>query len=519
MSRLNLEPWHEPTCCICGKLVDERKRGFRCISTQPGTTVSTTISTLPVHNANSFPSDYLIHDFCLLIFERACPRFVEHLRYVITTAWLTSPVDAQNFHGLSSLDAGALVSMFGFNSSDRISKKSTDFSKLIDRVFKLPVELYEAIFSNCQHSNALMITACEKPDLFMQLIKRDIVRTRITMCIQAAPLLVSNSSHEVFTENFVKLAQNMEAEFISIAGDEYLRSIRQRSLSPGTVHFNIKNGQPQLLALLVNSLGILNIAFEVDAKGLYKWIRPDIRKHNIVLDIRKFTAIWVVSDPLKCRMISTDLPGHNIAQPRPILPCALRSWAPLPTASDPQDYLQVSGYVEASTINFSNLDKVYLSYDMSLALVGIFTEAGKGRVEVRLEPVATIQDRDGEFLPSAGPLVVEEIKTERCRGLCEDIQGDSSEDILRSIDLYNVASYLEIGIRRQKHNGPLVVIKFSLPLEDCFGFQMDNNTFIRASSVCELCEKHTILGNVQNWKKEEPLRLRLEYWLDPQFDI
>lgn len=84
-------------------------------------------------------------------------------------------------------------------------------------------------------------------------------------------------------------------------------------------------------------------------------------------------------------MISSDLPGHNISYPRPILPCALGSWAPLPAASVDNSSLALAGYIKASYIEFCTLDKVYLLFDPSQILVGIFTEPGKGHVEVQLD--------------------------------------------------------------------------------------------------------------------------------------
>jgi len=99
-------------------------------------------------------------------------------------------------------------------------------------------------------------------------------------------------------------------------------------------------------------------------------------------------------------MISPDLPGYNTGYPRPILPCTLGNWAPLPAASVDQSYLVLAGYIKASYVEFNTLNKVYLLFDPSQVLVGIFTEAGKGRVAISLERNArayskTIRDWDG----------------------------------------------------------------------------------------------------------------------------
>lgn len=89
--------------------------------------------------------------------------------------------------------------------------------------------------------------------------------------------------------------------------------------------------------------------------------------------------------PIKCHRISPDLPGHNIGYPRPILPCALRHWAPLPAAATDESFLALPGYIEASYVEFKSLDEVHLLFDQSQVLIGLFTKGGKGRVAVSLE--------------------------------------------------------------------------------------------------------------------------------------
>ncbi|KAF1980392.1 hypothetical protein BU23DRAFT_625798 [Bimuria novae-zelandiae CBS 107.79] len=206
----------------------------------------------------------------------------------------------------------------------------------------------------------------------MQLVKQDAVRKRIATYIQAAPLLHPGTLQEVFTERVVELAEKMKATFVRIAGAEYLQDIGRESSSTDAMYFTIPNGQAQQLALLVDDVGIINIAFRANANGRPDWIRPDV-------------PIRIVSDPIKCHRISPDLPGHNIGFPRPILPCAFGNWAPLPAASVDESVLSLSGYIKASYIEFHTLNKVYLWYNPSQILLGVFAEAGKGRVAVPLE--------------------------------------------------------------------------------------------------------------------------------------
>jgi hypothetical protein len=48
-------------------------------------------------------------------------------------------------------------------------------------------------------------------------------------------------------------------------------------------------------------------------------------------------------------------------------------------------FLALPGYIEASYLEFKSLDEVHLLFDVSQALVGLFTEAAKGCVAVSLK--------------------------------------------------------------------------------------------------------------------------------------
>jgi len=173
---------------------------------------------------------------------------------------------------------------------------SKTFSSLIHAVKVLPLELREIVFSYCQVDLALAITSYNDHSIFTKLVREDITRKRIAACIEVSPLSEPDTIQEIFTEKAVKLSEKLKISFVSIAGQKYLQGIGQDSSSLDTMEITICKGRPQLLALRVDPLGILNVAFEADAKGHLKWARPNTRKHDVVLDIRKFAAIRVVSD-------------------------------------------------------------------------------------------------------------------------------------------------------------------------------------------------------------------------------
>jgi hypothetical protein len=316
MSSDDFEAYHSRRCGLCGCLVNEsHTRSYLAVSTKPGPAtehanisfdqeskcirVDSATSTSWTRFEYAFPGHYLIHTHCLQIFRDACPNSKVPLRYVIASASLVRQVDPHDCRRLSELDAAAIVANFDPAKAQILNNRlhaSDSFSSLICGAIKLPYELRELIFTHCQLDISLAITACKDPEVFMKLVGRDVVRTRMTMCIQAASLLRPDTLQEVFTEKVVALTENMKATFVMISGVEYLQDIGKELPNPKAIGFVIPRGQPQQLALRTNDVGILNIAFGVDAKGHYNWIRPDTRKHDIVLDTRKFTAIRIVFD-------------------------------------------------------------------------------------------------------------------------------------------------------------------------------------------------------------------------------
>jgi hypothetical protein len=236
-----------------------------------------------------------------------CPNSNVPLRYVIASATPTRQVSPRHCHHLSDLDLAALVTNFNPVASPNVKDylhASSSFSHLISRLQDLPPELYVLILSYCQLDLALAVTACKNLYVFMQLVRQDIFRTQFVTCIQAAPLVRPSMLQTIFTEKIVALTEKMKATFVRIAGAEYLQDIVRESSSPEAVDFTIPRCQTQL-ALLVDDVGILNIAFRANAKGHPDWIRSDVRRHNIVLDTRDFSAIRIVSD------VSVDILGQS----------------------------------------------------------------------------------------------------------------------------------------------------------------------------------------------------------------
>jgi hypothetical protein len=317
LSRLDMQAYHSRRCGLCGCLVNERNTtSYRAVSTQPGAaiehaniifdkkskciSIGSVTSTSWTRSSNSLPHHYLLHNHCLRIFRGACSDSEIPLHYVIASASPICQVNPHHCHRLSELDAAALVANFnldGFHNLNHRLHASHEFSNLISRLHELPNELYELVLPYCQADLAVAITACGNPSYFMQLVRQDVARSRITMCIQAASLLCpSTLQQELFTEKVVKLAEKMEATFILTAGAEYLQDIGEESSNPDAIHFTIPTGQPLQLRLLVDERGILNIAFGADIKGRPNWVRPDTREHDVVLDTRKCTAIRIISN-------------------------------------------------------------------------------------------------------------------------------------------------------------------------------------------------------------------------------
>jgi hypothetical protein len=325
MSRLNTQAYHSRSCGFCGCLVNERNTtSYQAVSTQPGPatehanisfdqesksiSIDSHTSTSWARSSNSFPGHYLFHIHCLRIFQNACPDSKVPLRYVIASASPICQVNPHHCHRLSELDAAALVTKFNPHNLEHrlhapflpaalfLPDASDEFSRLIRGVRGLPPELYKPVLSYCQTDLALAMTACVDPKLFMQLVRQDVVRSRVTMCIQAASLCPGPLQQDVFTEKVVELAEKMKATFVPTAGAEYLQDIGEESSNPDAIHFIIPKDQPLQLRLLVDEGGILNVAFGADAKGRPNWVRPDIRQHDIVLDTRKCKAIRIISD-------------------------------------------------------------------------------------------------------------------------------------------------------------------------------------------------------------------------------
>jgi hypothetical protein len=214
-----------------------------------------------VLSGNPVPTFYLVHSHCLRIFQGACPESNIHLRYVIVSA---VPVRATGLHHhcLSDLDAAALVAKFNPDVSDNLKRslESSDcFRGLIRSMQELPAELIQAFLLQCRLDLALALTAYGIHNLFVEMLRRDIVRTRIASCIAAAALLRHSMRQELFTEEIIPLEEKIQATLIQLAGKEYLQDFRKELSSPEAFEFIIPKDQTQQLALLVDDIGVKNI--------------------------------------------------------------------------------------------------------------------------------------------------------------------------------------------------------------------------------------------------------------------
>jgi hypothetical protein len=74
--------------------------------------------------------------------------------------------------------------------------------------------------------------------------------------------------------------------------------------------------------------------------------------------------------------------------------------------------------------------------------------------------------------------------------VCDDVQGFSTPQLFETMDKYHTtAKDYDIGLCRQRNNGPCVAFLFRKPLQDCFSFKIGDLIFTRACSTCELCDK------------------------------
>jgi hypothetical protein len=159
------------------------------------------------------------------------------------------------------------------------------------------MEISEAILLHCQPDIALAIASRTRHSLFMSVIKNDIVRKRIAMCVEAEQLLDTDNNQTRHTERVITLSEKMKATFVCLGGEMYLQSIDKESSCPEAVDVFIERGWPEVLALHVDHFGVRNIAFTLDSTRRPKWIRGDTRIHNIFLDERGvFERIRLISD-------------------------------------------------------------------------------------------------------------------------------------------------------------------------------------------------------------------------------
>jgi hypothetical protein len=240
----------------------------------------------------TLPTLWLIDIRCYNILRYILAASTVSLGTIIPIITPTLLTDLDSHHDLSYLDAAALVTVFGTSKTDM---SITD--RLICAVQELPNEISEDILLRCQPDIALAIASHTRHSLFMSVIRKDIARKRITMCVEAGWLLDSKTRQTHYTERIVTLSAHMKATFVCLGGEMYLQSINKESSCLEALDVFIEDGRPEVLALHVDHFGIRNIAFALDNHRRPIWIRGDTRIHKIFLDEKgEFERIRIVSD-------------------------------------------------------------------------------------------------------------------------------------------------------------------------------------------------------------------------------
>jgi len=307
--------WHLAECGICGCAINQTNiRSYRAISTLPDANITheirrfskdtlvlgAGISYSGVRMQGTSPTWCIVDIRCLNILRCTWAGSTVPLRVLISIVKPALPIVSGNYHALSHLDAAAIVSALGKPRSRKLSKACLTqcISESVFRAIqRLPVEIIEAILQYCEPDLVLAIASRMERSPFDFTAKKDIVRKRIRMCIEAEQLLDSGKDQRLYTERVVTLSEKMKATFVCYGGEMYLGSISKETNCPNAVDIFISKGQPEVLALHTDEFGIRNIAFALDDFRRPKRIRGDARKHHIFLDEgRTFERIRMVSD-------------------------------------------------------------------------------------------------------------------------------------------------------------------------------------------------------------------------------
>jgi hypothetical protein len=353
LSRIQQGSWHTADCRLCGGMVAEDEvKSYGAIRTLPNQDcleeeapivedirvkrirVGTLTSSF-VRFYRTFPGLYLFHRRCYAMIRHAanCEEPRVSLLALVSILAPTTPVDDVESEPLSTLDGDTLATTFNltiqpecrpssplsaFNPTIHLKDRSffpwSAFRDLLALIalrdllafrkllYSTPPEILLLILSKCPAEYALAVTVGLADSYFNKIIRDDLARQRIAVGIQAARLLQDQTHDETYTERYIVLSSRMTAIFVSLGGETYLQDIQEtdshRKPSVHCVDFSL-DGEPQVLALQVDHLGIRNIAFELGGDNQPKWLRDENRLANMFVDrltTGKFSRLRIISD-------------------------------------------------------------------------------------------------------------------------------------------------------------------------------------------------------------------------------
>ncbi|PZD39771.1 hypothetical protein A1F97_05634 [Pyrenophora tritici-repentis] len=394
--------WYTPTCALCGTKVDyEDPSSYRAVSTildedieginptyEGGSVRKIQIGKLTVSTTRRIGTRRRVH-----LVHYCCKTLVTETTLSPALIAIVTPNSTQenaDLLTLSSLDEFTMLNMFH---KDRRPLSTYTFGKLFD----LPAELFDMILSSCPANKALPFAlkydaifhfkasedALERDYALgptaSTILKGDAPRHRIATAIHALHILPRETLRQTFTQRRVELLPQMRATFVERGGVKYLYDICGKQ-APHPEHLcaeeiNFTIAIPQILFLQVHDLGITNIAFAADIHGRPRWIREtsDVQRIFVHRSKDAFTAIMVVSDPLKWRMV--DVLNYDSPHPRPLLPWNTGFWTSQSLQSERTRYLQLEGYFEPTFTDISTCQSVYVVVARYISnFCGIYTQ-------------------------------------------------------------------------------------------------------------------------------------------------
>jgi hypothetical protein len=298
-------PWHLTECSLCGIPIDQQDTAsYQAIPAQPGLSgravpgsheghfvleYESTVSFSYYRHEGTLPALYLIDNTCCKIHNLQDIQSFDIFRNVIRVVKPTGSVDSSNVYPLTASDAKALVAKF------EPTKPPT--ARSYYRQCSLPFELRRQVMLHYGLADVLQLAVTlQAPAFFDETVRKDPVRKRVAMSIQASKLLHKKEHQTLLTEKTVTLSRNMKLLCIDIGGEKYIQDIVKESSCPEAVEITIEGGRAQLLALHVDDWGIRDIAFASDEKGHLRWALDVARKVEIFMDEEAFERIRIVSD-------------------------------------------------------------------------------------------------------------------------------------------------------------------------------------------------------------------------------